>query len=160
MTILEITIISIFCIFQSVFGVGLLLLGTPTFLLIGYNYFDTLNLLLPYSIIISFLQIINTKKKNFFFIIEFLKYSIPSLIISFIFLKFYYKFINFSILVSVILILFSIINLLNIKKVNIKIKDLKLALIFLGIMHAFTNLGGSILSIIVSNLLRSKDIIL
>ena len=41
-----------------------------------------------------------------------------------------------------------------------KIKDLKLALIILGIMHAFTNLGGSILSIIVSNLLRSKDIIL
>ena len=65
MSIFELLIISIFCFFQSVFGVGLLLLGTPTFLLMGYNFFEVLNILLPYSILISFLQISSSKNKSF-----------------------------------------------------------------------------------------------
>ncbi len=160
MTHIELIIISLFCLFQSIFGVGLLLLGTPTFLLMGYNYFEVLNLLLPYSIVISLLQIINTNKKNFSFMKRFLEFSVPSLIISFIFLKFFYKYINFSLIVSVILILFSILNLFISSKTIIKIKNLKLALVLLGIMHAFTNLGGSILSIIVSSITKDKNLIL
>ena len=67
MNLVEITLITLFCIFQSFFGVGLLLLGTPTFLLIGYDFFEVLNILLPYSIVISFLQIFATKDRNFEF---------------------------------------------------------------------------------------------
>ena len=43
MNLVEIILITLFCIFQSVFGAGLLLLGTPTFLLIGYDFFEVLN---------------------------------------------------------------------------------------------------------------------
>ena len=50
MTFLELSIISVFCFVQSIFGIGLLLLGTPTFLLLGYGYFDVLNILLPFSL--------------------------------------------------------------------------------------------------------------
>ena len=37
--LLELIIIIILCVFQSVFGVGLLLFGTPLFLMIGYDLF-------------------------------------------------------------------------------------------------------------------------
>ena len=36
-------------------------------LLIGYDFFEVLNILLPYSIVISFLQIFTTKDRNFEF---------------------------------------------------------------------------------------------
>ena len=50
-------IISLFAILQSIVGVGLLLFGTPTLLLLGYTYEVVLSLILPASIVISALQV-------------------------------------------------------------------------------------------------------
>lgn len=77
--IIESIIILILVIFQSIFGVGLLLFGTPIFLLIGYNFISTLTLLLPISIITSFLQIINQKKSFKPLINEFNFFCLPFL---------------------------------------------------------------------------------
>ena len=38
----EIFVISILIFFQSIFGIGLLLFGTPTFLLLGHNFLEVL----------------------------------------------------------------------------------------------------------------------
>ena len=80
MTLLEISIISLFSFIQSIFGIGLLLLGTPTFLLLGYSYFEVLNLLLPFSIIISAFQIFFSKNTDKKFIYRILIFSIPLVI--------------------------------------------------------------------------------
>ena len=45
-----------FSVVQSVFGVGLLVFGTPTLLLAGYSFEETLAYLLPCSMAISALQ--------------------------------------------------------------------------------------------------------
>ena len=82
MDIIELLIITLLSIFQAVFGIGLLLIGTPTFLLIGYNFFDVLNLLLPFSITISFLQVIYSKEIDSEFNKKILLYCIPSLILA------------------------------------------------------------------------------
>ena len=55
--ILEIFIIIAFAIVQSIFGMGLLVFGTPTFLLLGYSFGEVLNLLVPASVAISALQL-------------------------------------------------------------------------------------------------------
>ena len=57
-----VTIIAIFSVVQSIFGVGLLLFGTPTLLLLGYSYSETLWLLLPCSVTISLIQVVNDYK--------------------------------------------------------------------------------------------------
>jgi len=46
--LIEALIISILIFFQSIFGVGLLLFGTPTFLLLNYNFLDTLYILFSF----------------------------------------------------------------------------------------------------------------
>src|ERR687885_1890760 len=46
-----------FSVVQSVFGVGLLVFGTPTLLLAGYSFEETLAYLLPCSMAISALQV-------------------------------------------------------------------------------------------------------
>ena len=47
---------------QSILGVGILVLGTPLFLIIGIDFIDILALLLPISLITSFGNIIYFKK--------------------------------------------------------------------------------------------------
>jgi len=157
--LIEIIIITVFCFIQSFLGVGLLLLGTPTFLLIGYNFFEVLNILLPYSIVISFLQIFVTKDQNLEFGIKILIHSIPFLILGLIIVEYIqYKF-NFVLIVSIFLILFSVLNLRNLNNKKFKFKNINLSLKFLGLFHGLTNLGGSLLSIISSNIYSDKTII-
>ena len=159
MNLVEIILITLFCIFQSVFGVGLLLLGTPTFLLIGYDFFEVLNILLPYSIVISFLQIFVNKKQNFNFGKKILIHSIPFLILGLIIVEYIQYKINFVLIVSIFLIVFSVLNIRNLKNKKIKIKNINFSLKFLGLFHGLTNLGGSLLTIISTNVHSNKNII-
>ena len=73
---LELIIIIVLCAFQSVFGVGLLLFGTPFFLMIGYDFISTLAIILPVSVLISFLQIIYKSHLNKKLIFEYNIYCI------------------------------------------------------------------------------------
>ncbi len=159
MNILEVILIALFCVIQSIFGVGLLLLGTPTFLLIGYDFFDVLNILLPYSIVISFIQIFINKKQNFKFGKKILIHSIPFLILGLIIVEYIQYKINFVLIASIFLIIFPILNIRNLKNKKKKIKNVNFFLKFLGLFHGLTNLGGSFLTIISTNIHSEKNII-
>ena len=159
MNLIEIFLITVFCFFQSIFGVGLLIWGTPTFLLLGYDFFDVLNILLPYSIVISFLQIHAHKGKDFLFGKKILIHSIPFLIIGLIIIESVQDDINFVLIVSIFLVFFSIINVRNLTKKKIEIKNINLSLKILGLFHGLTNLGGSLLTLISSNIYNNKDTI-
>ncbi len=160
MDIIELLIIILLSIFQSVFGIGLLLIGTPTFLLIGYNFFDVLNLLLPFSIIISLLQVIYSKEINSKFNEKILLYCIPALILALSILVKYENDIDFIFLISFTIIFFSIINLSKFKNTIFdNNKRINLGLIILGLIHGFTNLGGSLFTLICANINKQKKII-
>ena len=55
-------IIFFVALLQSIFGVGVLLVGTPVLMLAGYTYFDVLSLTLPTSLIISLSQVVKHYK--------------------------------------------------------------------------------------------------
>tara|TARA_Y100000389_G_scaffold204988_1_gene261661 strand:+ start:3230 stop:3940 length:711 start_codon:yes stop_codon:yes gene_type:complete len=160
MDIIELLIITLLSIFQSVFGIGLLLIGTPTFLLIGYNFFDVLNLLLPFSITISLLQVIYSKDIDLEFNKKILLYCIPALILALSILVKYENNIDFILLISFTIIFFSIINLSKFKNTIFNNnKRINLGLIILGLIHGFTNLGGSFFTLICTNINKQKKII-
>ena len=147
---IELIIIFSLIAVQSIFGVGLLLFGTPSLLLLGYDFANTLNILIPVSITISALQFFKSKVKDRIFIKDYNIFCIPFLIIFlFIALKFNYLF-DFRFLVALLLI-FSSVLILNKKKFSsfkqmiFKIKNL--ILIVIGIIHGLTNMGGSFLAI-------------
>ena len=147
---IELIIIFALIVVQSIFGVGLLLFGTPSLLLLGYDFANTLNILMPVSITISAVQFFKSKVKDRIFIKEYNIFCIPFLIIFlFIALKFNYLF-DFKFLVALLLI-FSSVLILNKKKFSsfkqmiFKIKNL--ILIVIGIIHGLTNMGGSFLAI-------------
>ena len=149
-SILEVSIIVFLIIIQSVFGVGLLLFGTPSFLILGYDFANTINILMPVSITISVLQFFKSKVKDQKFINEYNLFCLPFLVFFLVIaLKFKYI-LNFKLLVGLLLV-FSSILILNKKRFSsfketfFKLK--KLVLISIGCVHGLTNMGGSFLAI-------------
>ena len=106
--IIELIVILMLTIFQSIFGVGLLLFGTPIFLFIGYNFESTLIVLLPISISISFLQIISQKKSVIPLIFEYNLFCLPFLIIFLVIAIKFGNLIDIKVYVSTFLIISSI----------------------------------------------------
>tara|TARA_Y100000591_G_scaffold228099_1_gene199112 strand:- start:282 stop:1007 length:726 start_codon:yes stop_codon:yes gene_type:complete len=149
-SILEISIIVFLIIVQSIFGIGLLLFGTPSFLILGYDFANTINILMPVSITISVLQFFKSKIKDKKFISEYNLFCLPFLVFFLVIaLKFKYI-LNFKLLVGLLLV-FSSILILNkrrfssFKETFFKFK--KIVLIGIGCIHGLTNMGGSFLAV-------------
>ena len=155
---IEFLIVIFLCFFQSVFGVGLLLFGTPTFMMIGHDFVTTLSIILPVSITISFLQIVyknSLKKKQ---IVEFNLFCLPVLFI-FLVISINSNFIDIKLCVSLLLIISSIITLKKnqiILRKKYFLRYRRLCLIFIGSIHGFTNMGGGFLSIF-SSLINGEN---
>ena len=146
----EILIVLILISIQSVFGVGLLLFGTPSFLLFGYDFANTINILMPVSITISALQFFRSKINDVNFLKEYNLFCLPFLVLFLIIALKYKDFFHFKFLVAILLIVSSILILnkkrfSNFKAIFFKLK--KLMLIGIGCVHGLTNMGGSFLAI-------------
>ena len=155
---MELFLILVFIVFQSIFGIGLLLFGTPTFLVFGYTFPETLSLLLPISISISFFQFIFSSKKDFKFIKKFNIFCLPSLIISIYFILNIYEQFDFKIFISIIITVITLVSFFN-KKLKINNERTSLYLVLIGIIHGISNLGGTLLSILSISLNRNDKIL-
>jgi len=137
-------------VIQSIFGVGVLLFGTPVLLLLGYDFINALSVLLPISIAINCLQII--KHYQFIdgtFYKNVLIYSV-ALVVLFLFFVSTAK-INIGLLVGGFLILVALKSFFpKVEQLLEKMfKYERSYLAFMGLVHGLTNLGGSLLTAIV-----------
>ena len=143
---------------QSVFGVGMLLFGTPILLLLGYNFVDALGVVLPISIAISLLQVVkhvNYVDKPFFKNV--LRYCIPVIVV-FLALITSVK-INVGFVMGIFLLLVALKSVLpqfeNFLKSIVKYE--RLYLIMTGFVHGVSNLGGSLLTVMIYSKQYQKD---
>ena len=140
---MDLIILVIISIIQSIFGVGVLLFGTPIFLLLGYTYFETLVFLLPVSIIISTMTLfqnseVETERRSYFFLILFIIAGtyfaiekIQDLMV---------------LIIALTLILTCMANFINSRTlINRFICNKSLAFSFIGLIHGLTNQGGALL---------------
>ena len=148
---------------QSVVGVGILVLGTPILLILDFSFNKILSFLLPISILTSLINYIyfGYKKKIFIkidtlLIKIFFLGTIPSVFLGLLILKKFENFIDFKILIALVIALSLFISSMKnlFKEVNKLI--IYLFLLLTGIVHGITNSGGSILSIFF-NLLNDKN---
>jgi len=158
-------LILILSIVQSLFGVGLLLFGTPVMLILGYEYTDALLYLLPASASLSWSQVKDYRReklhggyRKMFFLI-----CLPLLVTGMIFATAFDLRYEIRILVMFMLIIAFVIrsnsqfreNLQSFMKNNFII-----ALASMGIIHGLSNMGGSILTPLVSSLYKDKNKVL
>ena len=156
---LESLIFIVLIIIQSIFGIGLLLFGTPTFLLLGYDFLNTLNFLLPSSIVISYLQFKSSKTSSKKIIFEYNVFCLPFLVLFLLIALNLKEILNFKFYVAIFLIISSLLALnkntySSLRKNILKYK--KLILIFIGSVHGLTNMGGGFLTIF-SSLINNND---
>ena len=143
-----IIIIFLLSTIQSIVGVGLLIIGTPILLAYNFDFFIVLQILLPCSLMVNFYQLIvkNKKKVSISFKKIFLIYCLPFVPLGLITIYSLKELINFKILIgSFILIILIFKKIYKIKKID-KIKK-RFILIFIGLFHGLTNLGGTLLSL-------------
>jgi uncharacterized protein len=155
-----ITVIMVFSIIQSLFGVGLLVFGTPTLLLLGYSFEISLTYLLPSSIIISLVQIIHSKASLSAFQKKIFYYSVPSILVGLIFVI--TEIITFNIGLVVGLMLIISVLLRNIKSLDSFLKNtfksnLNIYIFIMGFIHGISNMGGGFLTVLVTTLTDKKD---
>lgn len=144
-----ITVVITSCI-QSIFGVGVLLFGTPLLLLQGYSFIDAVIVLLPISLSINLIQIFKDYRSvNLAFYRKILVYTVPFVVI-FLFIVTRLE-INIGLIVGVFLLFvavkdyFASVN----KVIRILVGYENIYFITMGVVHGFTNLGGSLLTAIV-----------
>jgi uncharacterized protein len=154
-------IIAVFSVIQSIFGVGVLLFGTPTLLLLEYSYSETLWLLLPCSVTISLIQVVNSYK-----LIEAKKRAvyliIPTLVIGLTLVVTYANGINITRIVGVLLLVIGVIrfsNKLQALLASMVKKNIQMYYAIIGIVHGISNMGGGPLSILMSTIYSKKEII-
>ncbi len=147
---------------QSVIGVGILLFGTPTLLLMGYNYQETLLMILPSSILISFLQAINSPK--FLYDTKYIYiYTLPMVVFGLLFVTLSYDYINVKYIIGIMLILIGLIRSVPKIKQYLKalfIKHIVLYHILMGGVHGISNMGGGMLVVFMSTIHNNREIIL
>ena len=166
---MELELISILIFFlvilQTIVGVGILVLGTPLFLILEFNIIETMYYLLPLSILTSLtnyfflkynkekLQIFLDKniKKNF--IIFFL----PGLSLGLFLAKEFINVINFKLLFSLLIFISIAVKWRyesNIQNLPLNLKKLTFSLI--SVIHGLTNSGGTLLTVFFSSFNKNK----
>ena len=144
---------------QSIFGVGVLLFGTPVLMVMGHDFINTIIILLPISLTINLFQIIKGYK-----IIDTVLYrKIATFTIPFVVL-FLFIVTNFSVNIGLfvgiaLLIIATKDYFFQLSYVNKSlVKHENLYLVATGILHGTTNLGGILLTAIVHSKKYKKDI--
>lgn len=150
---------------QTIVGVGVLVLGTPIFLLLNYNIIEIMNLLLPVSIVTSFINYIYLKfnkrklkikldkeiKKNIILLF------IPGILFGLFLTSKLINLINFQILVSIVIFSSLFIKLKFEDRINsLSLNYKKIILIMISVIHGLSNSGGTLLTIFFSAFNKDK----
>lgn len=158
-------IILILALVQSLFGVGLLLFGTPILLILSYDYHEALLFLLPASAAISFSQLWDHRsvKLDGHYRSRFFLFCIPALLLGMVWTS--KMDLNLEVRLIVMLMLATSFLIRSQSQLRLKLetllrKQLPGALIFMGLVHGMANMGGSILTPLVSSLYSDKKKIL
>lgn len=150
--------IAVLSVVQSIFGVGVLIFGTPILLLAGFGFEKVLSILLPASLTISVLQVVLDRgvSKNTFR--EFSWRLLPAAIAGICF-ALVVRVPMIDVLVSIVLIViayFRVSERRRVHLVRIARKHGGAMLALTGALHGLTNLGGSLLEAYVSSLHNDK----
>lgn len=158
--LIVVLVVALYAVVQSIFGVGLLVFGTPTLLLLGYSFGETLAYLLPASIAVSVLQVagsggfrLDPLRR------QFLIYTAPLVLVGAALILTVGSGIDIRVVVGVMLLASGAIRLSGrLREVGERLirRHLPASLTTLGIVHGLSNLGGGVLTLIAGSVYDDK----
>jgi uncharacterized protein len=153
-------IIMVFAVVQSLFGIGLLVFGTPTLLLLGYPFSQALAILLPASLSVSLLQLSMAQRIDRGFALQFGVWCLIPLVTVLTLILIFHVQTSLNLLVAFALALFAVFRAfptLDERARKWVIKHQREWLLLMGLVHGLSNLGGGLLTILATSQHREKD---
>lgn len=154
------TLVVVLAAVQSVFGVGLLVFGTPLLLLLGYPFATVLAYLLPCSIAVSTLQVRASGGLTLEPIRrKFLRYTAPAVLVGTVVVLLLGRNVDVRPAIGVMLLVTAVLRGVPVaREVLGRLVQRQLApfSLGLGVLHGLTNLGGGVLTAMVSSLYSDK----
>lgn len=154
-----VVVIAVMSVIQSLFGIGLLVFGTPTLLLLGFSFSRALAILLPASLTVSLLQIATDGPVDTKFALKFGTWCAVPIALTLAAALWFKLHTSLDILVAGALTAFVIIRLLPDGGARIRswvVLHERWWLLLMGVVHGLSNLGGGLLTILASASHRDK----
>lgn len=151
--------ILVFSLIQSLFGMGLLVFGTPTLLLMGFSFAEVLAMLLPASVAISLLQVLEEEVVDRSFIKTFFTWCMPPLGLTLAAVLTWGVHVPLEMVLGLVLLAFALVRLVpgaTMHATAIVRCNLTTWMVAMGVVHGLSNMGGSVLSIVASTQFPDK----
>lgn len=148
-----VSILAVLSVVQSVFGIGLLLLGTPTLLLVGLSFQEILWILLPASLAVSTMQLAFDGRIGLCSLRSFAVWAVPPLILGLLIALGAQTKLKVDLAVGALLLVGATIRLSTTVRSYLMRQFERHewgALAGIGLVHGLTNMGGGLLSLYAS----------
>lgn len=157
-------LIVLFSAVQSVFGVGLLVFGTPVLLLLGLPFSEVLSYVLPCSITVSALQVATSGGLKLDVMRrQFLVITVPAVVVATVVTLSFGSPSHIRLVVGVMLIISAVLRLASGRTHTLLDAGVQRhqrpLLLLLGLAHGASNLGGGLLTVLVGASYRDKVMI-
>lgn len=144
---------------QSIFGVGVLLFGTPLLLVLGYDFLTALPVLLPISLTINLLQVSrHLRQIDGRLYGQILLFAVPWIVLCLVLVT--RSALNIAPIVGIFLLLVALKSVVPPieRAVAALVRHERPYCVVMGIVHGLTNLGGSLLTALMHSQPFEKDV--
>ncbi len=144
---------------QSVFGAGVLLIGTPLLLILGYSFVDILIVLLPISLAMNVMKITKYHAHIDLTLLRKVVWLTLPPIAVFLFLVTHVR-INIGLIIGPFLLFIAFKSIsANVERILDRMMQYEtLYLLIVGVVHGTSNLGGSLLTALIHHKHYPKDV--
>ena len=156
---LEFATIFVLAILQSIFGIGILFFGTPTLLLLGFPFSETLSILLPASAAVSLFQLIRGDFPDRRQIGNYIGWCLMPLTIALVGSLSFGWDVELESIVAMTLLIYLVVRLSARTERALRLSAARLPqawLAVIGTVHGFSNLGGGLLAIFAASSFTDK----
>ena len=158
--ILTVAVIAVLSLVQSLFGVGLLVFGTPTLLLLGASFQEALAVLLPASIAVSLLQASQAGNPGAAFWRRFGSWCLLPLVATLAIVLAFDLRTSLNLAVAVLLAAFVVLRVrpeIGAGAAAVAARHDRPWLVAMGVVHGFSNLGGALLLVFAASRHQRKE---
>lgn len=156
--VITLLVVGVTAVIHSLFGVGILLFGTPLLLLVGYPFPQALGILLPASLSINLVQVWRDRASvDRGFLRRVLVFSLPAIAAALLITERLQ--VTLELVVGLMLVCVALLQVSS--RVERAVTWLtsfdRMCFVVMGAVHGLTNLGGSLLTVLVHSRGYSKS---
>ena len=155
-------VVAVLTVIQSLFGMGLLVFGTPTLILLGVDFTEALLILLPCSMSISVMQVFDARESPPPISRHLFWFCLPAIVAGLLLMVYVKVRLPIELIVGSLMVFSALVR--SVERINLMMATLLKSNsatfhMIMGLIHGVANMGGALLSVLARNLHSEKNAI-